>query len=123
MAIPVLVSAELFPFNDINGTMLPDAIVALNKELKDFFADKAEIISTPADMSNLTDVTTVFGSGLDEQEAFVQATVVVGFRGVDLHAAKDLAAAFAAAHSGKLFNRISVEVLDPATVANPVAQV
>ncbi len=120
MAIPVLVSAELFPYNDIVGTMLPDAVVALNQELKEFFDGKVEILSTPADMSNLTDVTTVFGTGLPVQQAFVQATVAVAFKGVSLAEAADLADSFAKNHS-KRFNHVAVEVLDPAGVVDPSA--
>ncbi len=115
MAIPVLVSAELFPYNELTGTMLPDAVAALNKDLKEFFDGKVEIINTPLDMSNLTGVTTVFGTGLPEQQAFVQVTVVVGFKGVSLDEAGQLADSFAENH-GTTFNHISVEVRDPATV-------
>jgi hypothetical protein len=122
MAIPVLVSAELFPWNDINGTMLPDHVSALNKELKSFFDGKVDlVINADADGSNVTEVTTVFGTGLPEKESFVQATVVIGFGGdVTLDAARELAASFAREHS-KQFNHIAVEVLDPATVPAPGA--
>jgi hypothetical protein len=120
MAIPVLVSAELFPWNDINGTMLPDAVSDLNKELKSFFDSKVDlVISTGADGSNVTEVTTVHGTNLPEQEVFVQATVVIGFGGdITIDAARELAASFAREHS-KRFNHISVEVLDPAAVVAP----
>lgn len=122
MAIPVLVSAELFPWNDLSGTMLPDSVSALNRELKSFFDGKAELVILPgADGSNVTEVTTVHGTNLPEKIAFVQATVVVGFSGdITLEAAKELAESFAREHS-KQFNHIAVEVLDPATVAAPGA--
>ncbi len=120
MAIPVLVSAELFPWNDLTGTMLPDAVSALNKELKSYFDGKVDlVINTSVDGSNVTDVTTVYGTGLPERVAFVQATVVIGFDGdVTLDAARELANSFASEHS-KQFNHITVEVLDPATVQAP----
>ena len=120
MAIPVLVSAEMFPWNDLTGTMLPDSVSALNRELKSFFDGKVDlVINTSADGANVTDVTTVYGTGLNEQVAFVQATVVIGFDGgISLEAARDLADSFARDHS-KQFNHITVEVLDPATVAAP----
>jgi len=122
MAIPVLVSAELFPWNDLNGTMLPDSVNALNSELKSFFDGKVGlVINTGGDGGNVTDVTTVYGTGLPEQVAFVQATVVVGFAGdITLDAARELAASFVREHS-KQFNHIAVEVLDPATVPTPGA--
>ena len=120
MAIPVLVSAELFPWNDLTGTMLPDYVSALNRELKSFFDGKVDlVINTGADGSNVTNVDTVYGTGLPEKVAFVQATVVVGFGGdIALDKARELAASFAGEHS-KQFHHISVEVLDPATVAAP----
>ena len=120
MAIPVLVSVELFPWNDLTGTMLPDAVSALNKEMKSYYDGKVDlVINTSADGSNVTDVTTVYGTGLPERVAFVQATVVIGFDGdITLDAARDLANSFASEHSTQ-FNHITVEVLDPATVQAP----
>lgn len=122
MAIPVLVSAELFPFNDLTGTMLPDSVSALNRELKSFFDGKVDlVINTAADGANVTDVTTVYGTGLPERVSFLQATVVIGFGGdMTLDEARELAAAFAREHS-KQFNHVSVEVVDPATVPAPGA--
>lgn len=121
MAIPVLVSAELFPWNDLTGTMLPDSVSALNRELKSFFDGKVDlVINTSADGANVTDVTTVYGTGLPEQVAFLQATVVIGFDGITLDAARDLADSFARDHS-KQFNHIAVEVLNPAAMPAPGA--
>lgn len=122
MAIPVLVSAELFPWNDITGTMLPDSVSALNRELKSFFDGKVDLVILPGpDGSNVTAVTTVHGTNLPEVVAYVEATVVVGFNGdITLEKAKELAESFAREHS-KEFNHVSVDVLDPTTVATPGA--
>lgn len=122
MAIPVLVSAELFPWNDITGTMLPDSVSALNRELKSFFDGKVDLVILPGpDGSNVTAVTTVHGTNLPEVVAYVEATVVVGFNGdITLEKAKELAESFAREHS-KEFNHVSVDVLDPTTVAAPGA--
>lgn len=115
MAVPVLFTAELFPFAEIGvgGTTLDTSVVALNTALGEFFTDKVDLAGTiPSGAENLVGTDTVIGSGEENTEnvVYVTATVAVGFRGVTPERAAELAAQF----SHEDFPHIKVEVVNDA---------
>ncbi|MDD4866492.1 MAG: hypothetical protein PHQ28_05010 [Mycobacterium sp.] len=110
MAIPVLFTVELFPYIQLNGNIFEDSVREFNDELREYFADKVELHDIPRDSTNLTEVTTVYGTNTEEVP-FVSATVVIGFKGdISLEQARALAAQFETTK----FNHVSAEVKDPA---------
>ena len=117
MAIPVLVTVELFPWNDLKGNAFEDSVRDFNGEVREYFADKVELLDVPHDMSNLTGTDTVYGTGT-ENVPYVAATIVVGFKGVAVEQAKELAGQFTTAK----FNHVSAEVLDPDNLPTADAQ-
>ena len=117
MAIPVLLTVELFPWNDLRGNAFEEAVRDFNDEVREYFADKVELLDVPHDMSNLTGTDTVYGTGT-EDVPYVAATVVVGFKGVELAQAKELAGEFTTTK----FNHVSAEVLDPDNLPTADAQ-
>lgn len=117
MAIPVLVTVELFPWNDLKGNVFEESVRDFNDELREHFADKVELLDVPHDMSNLTGTDTVYGTGT-ENVPYVAATVVLGFKGVTVEQAKELAGQFTTTK----FNHASAEVLDPENLPTADAQ-
>lgn len=108
MAIPVLLTVELFPWNDLKGTMFEESIREFNQEVREFFADRVELLDVPHDMSNLTGTDTVYGTGTEEVP-YVAATVVIGFKGTTVEEARKVAGDFTTTK----FNHVSAEVLNP----------
>lgn len=100
MAVPVLFTAELFPFAEIGveGRTLDGSVSAFNAALRDFFTDKVDLAdSIPQGAENIVGTDTVIGSGAENTEnvVYVTAQVVVGFRGVTPEQAAELAQQFA----------------------------
>jgi hypothetical protein len=103
VAIPVLFTVELFPWADLAGSRFADAVAEFNDELRAFFADKVELSDFPT--SNVTATDTVYGTGT-ELIPFVAATVVIGFKGIDVAQSKALAEEFKTSK----FNHVTAEV-------------
>jgi len=116
MATPVLFTVELFPWNSLKGSLFEDSVREFNEELRKFFDDKVELVDIPHDSSNLTETDTVYGTGT-EQEPYVAATVVIGFKGTSVDEAQALADQF----TETKFNHVSAEVVRESVTANPAA--
>jgi hypothetical protein len=108
MATPVLFTVELFPWTELQGTLLEDSVKDFNAELREFFEDRAQVLDIPHDMSNLIETNTAIGTKTDNVP-YVTATVVVGFANITQDDAKPLAEQF----KTEKFNHVSAEVLDP----------
>lgn len=117
MAMRVLFTAELFPLHELKGSMLTDAVVALNHELRTFFADKVELAPPiPTDKSNLIRAEKCYATHpAAEGQVWIQATVAAGFKLTDVEAARQLAETFTSAN----WPQILVDVLDPDLQVDP----
>ncbi|ORB76938.1 hypothetical protein, partial [Mycobacterium timonense] len=113
MAIPVFFTAELMPFQDIAGTVVDEALVALGNELKGFFDGKADFVIKDGHESVVG--LTYDASATDPNLPVVIGTLVAGFRGVSEQEALTIAQTF----SSKNFPRVTASLDQAAIVTHP----
>lgn len=112
MPVVAVFTAEIGPVLQLMGSQVSDGVVALNAEIREFFAGKVEFhVPVPADRSNLVRGEKCFSTNPNTRgQVWAQCSVAVSFELSDVDQARELAESF----TSSLFPQLLIDVLDPA---------